>query len=254
MIRTPTTILLGVDAPRVMTVPMIAAAFADRRKKAARNTVFKWIRDQTDAGVLRPVTRGLYLNQLARPQPAAAEAAGFVRSGAIVSLQTVLSDAGITNSYSDIVTSVLPVQGRVAQSSRSVVANGIEYRFHAMPARLLNDEAGDLEDRMDLVVLYARASSEKALLDWIYLGDSPRTKLAPPPLDIDLERIDKRRLKRLADRMKLSKHLAEYLAQKRRYDQDPSVRANAPVSEREPPAEREVEDRQTARAKKGNSK
>jgi hypothetical protein len=237
-----------------MTVPMIAAAFADRRKKAARNTVFKWIRDQTDAGVLRPVTRGLYLNQLARPQPTAAEAAGFVRSGAIVSLQTVLGDAGITNSYSDIVTSVLPVQGRVAQSSRSVVANGIEYRFHAMPARLLNDEAGDLEDRMDLDVLYARASSEKALLDWIYLGDSPRTKLAPPPLDIDLERIDKRRLKRLADRMKLSKHLAEYLAQKRRYDQDPSVRANAPVSEREPPAEREVEDRQTARAKKGNSK
>jgi len=232
---------------------MIAAAFADRRKKAARNTVFKWIRDQTDAGVLRPVTRGLYLNQLARPQPTAAEAASFVRSGAIVSLQTVLGDAGITNSYSDIVTSVLPVQGRVAQSSRSVVANGIEYRFHAMPARLLNDEAGDLEDRMDLDVLYARASPEKALLDWIYLGDSPRTRLAHPPLDIDLERIDKRRLKRLADWMKLSKHLAEYLARKRRYDQDPSVRANAPVSEREPPAEREVEDRQTAQAKKGNS-
>ncbi len=237
-----------------MTVPMIAAAFADRRKKAARNTVFKWIRDQTEAGVLRPVTRGLYLNQLARPQPTAAEAASFVRSGAVVSLQTVLGDAGITNSYSDIVTSVLPVQGRVAQSSRSVVANGIEYRFHAMPARLLDDEAGDLEDRMDLDVLYPRATPEKALLDWIYLGDSPRTRLAHPPLDIDLERVDRRRLKRLAGRMKLSKQLDEYLARKHKYDRDPSVRANAPVSEREPPAEREVEDRQTARAKKGNSK
>ena len=31
MTRTPTTILLGAEAPRVMTVPMIAAAFADRR-------------------------------------------------------------------------------------------------------------------------------------------------------------------------------------------------------------------------------
>jgi hypothetical protein len=228
--RTPTTILLGAEAPRVMTVPMIAAAFADRRKKAARNTVFKWIRDQTDAGVLRPVTRGLYLNQLARPQPTAAEAASFVRSGAIVSLQTVLGDAGITNSYSDIVTSVLPVQARVAQSSRSVVANGIEYRFHAMPARLLNDEAGDPEDRMDLDVLYPRASHEKALLDWIYLGDSPRTKLAPPPLDIDVQRLNKRRLNRLADRMKLSRHLEEYLARKRKYDRDPSVRANTSVT------------------------
>jgi hypothetical protein len=227
--RTPTTILLGAEAPRVMTVPMIAAAFADRRKKAARNTVFKWIRDQTEAGVLRPITRGLYLNQLARPQPTAAEAASFVRSGAIVSLQTVLGDAGITNSYSGIVTSVLPVRGRVAPSSRSVVANGIEYRFHAMPARLLDDEAGDLEDRMDLEVLYLRASPAKALLDWIYLGASHRTKLALPPYDIDLARLDKRRLKRLADRMELSRQLGEFLAGKRKYDRDPGVRANAPV-------------------------
>jgi hypothetical protein len=215
-----------------MTVPMIAAAFADRRKKAARNTVFKWIRDQTDAGVLRPVTRGLYLNQLARPQPTAAEAASFVRSGAIVSLQTVLGDAGITNSYSDIVTSVLPVRGRIAQSSRPVVASGIEYRFHAMPVRLLDAEAGDPEDRMDLDVLYPRASPEKALLDWIYLGDSPRTKLAPPPLDIDVQRLNKRRLNRLADRMKLSRYLEEYLARKRKYDRDPSVRANTSVTTR----------------------
>jgi hypothetical protein len=223
-----------------MTVPMIAAAFADRRKKAARNTVFKWIRDQTAAGVLRPVTRGLYLNQLARPQPTAAEAASFVRSGAIVSLQTVLGDAGITNSYSDIVTSVLPVTGRIAQSSRPVVANGSEYRFHAMPVRLLNDEAGDLEDRMNLEVQYPRAMPEKALLDWIYLGDSPRTKLSSPPLDIDLERLDKRRLKRLADRMKLSKQLHEYLARKRDYERNPSVRANTLISEREPVVKRKV--------------
>jgi len=230
--RTPTTILLGADAPRVMTVPMIAAAFADRRKKAARNTVFKWIRDQTEAGVLRPVTRGLYLNQLARPQPTAAEATGFVRSGAIVSLQTVLGDAGITNSYSDIVTSVLPLRRGIAQSSRSVVAKSIEYRFHAMPAQLLDDRAGDLQDRMNLEVLYARATPEKALLDWLYLGESPRTKLAPPPLDIDLERIDKRRLKRLAERMKLSEQLDEYLARKRKHDRDPSVRANTFVADR----------------------
>jgi hypothetical protein len=215
--RTPTTILLGAEAPRVMTVPMIAAAFAHRRERAARNTIFKWIRDQTEAGVLRPVTRGLYLNQLARPQPTAAEAASFVRSGAIVSLQTVLGDAGITNSFSDIVTSVLPARGRVAQSSRSVIASGIEYRFHAMPARFLD-------------VLYPRATPEKGLLDWIYLGDSPRTKLAPPPLDLDVDRLDTRRLKRLAEEMKLSKHLKEYLDRKRQYDRDPSVRANAPVS------------------------
>jgi hypothetical protein len=229
--RTPTTILLDADAPRVMTVPMVAAAFAHRRSRAARNTVFRWLREQTDAGVLRPVTRGLYLNQLARPQPTAAEAAGFIRSGAVVSLQTVLGEAGVTNSYSDIVTSVVPLRGRVAPSSRPVIANGIEYRFHAMPLRLMDEEAGALEERMDLDALYPRASPEKALLDWIYLGNSPRTKLAPPPLDVDLTRLDMRCLRRLADRMGLSEPIQEYLTRKRQYDEDPSVRANAPADE-----------------------
>jgi hypothetical protein len=210
---------------------MIAAAFANRRRKAARNTLFRWIRNQTKAGILRPVTRGLYLNQLARPQPTAAEAASFVRSGAIVSLQSVLGDRGITNSYSDIVTSVLPSRGRIASSSRRVIASGIEYRFHVIPIRLLNDEAGDIEDRMDLEVLYPRATPEKALLDWIYLGASPRTKLTGPPLDIEIERLDKRRLRRLADRMKLTKQFDAWRAQKQQYDADPSVRANTSVTQ-----------------------
>jgi hypothetical protein len=106
----PTTksILLGADAPRVLSVPMIAAVLANRRKLPARNTLFRWIREQTKSGALRPVTRGLYINQLARPLPTAADAAGFVRGGAIVSLQTVLGEAGVTNGYSDIVTCVLP--------------------------------------------------------------------------------------------------------------------------------------------------
>jgi hypothetical protein len=214
-----------------MTVPMVAAAFAHRRPRAARNTVFRWLREQTDAGVLRPVTRGLYLNQLARPQPTAAEAADFIRSGAVVSLQTVLGEAGVTNSYSDIVTSVVPLRGSVAPSSRRVIANGIEYRFHAMPLRLMDEEAGTLEDRMDLDALYPRASPEKALLDWIYLGNSPRTKLAPPPLDVDLTRIDMRRLRRLAERMGLPTPLRVYLTRRRHYDEDPSVRANAAADE-----------------------
>jgi hypothetical protein len=210
---------------------MVAAAFAHRRNRAARNTVFRWLREQTEAGVLRPVTRGLYLNQLARPQPTAAEAAAFIRSGAIVSMQTVLGEAGVTNSYSDIVTSVVPLRGRIAPSSRPVIANGIEYRFHAMPLRLVDEEAGALEDRMDLDALYPRASPEKALLDWIYLGNSSHTKLSPPPVDVDLKRLDIRRLKRLAGRMGLSTQLGQYMTRKRQYDEDPSVRANAPVNE-----------------------
>jgi hypothetical protein len=224
----PTTksILLGVDAPRVLTVPMIAAVLANRRKLPARNTLFRWIREQTKSGALRPVTRGLYINQLARPLPTAADAAGFVRGGAVVSLQTVLGEAGVTNSYSDIVTCVLPHSKDHRPSVRLVKAERIEFRFHAMPTRFLDEHAGELEDRMDMDFKYPRATPEKALLDWIYLGASSRTKISGPPFDIDSGRLKKARLQRLAKAMRLESQLETYREGKRKYDEDPEVEAN----------------------------
>lgn len=223
------SILLGAEAPRVLTVPMIAAVLADRRKVPARNTLFKWIREQASAGALRPITRGLYLNELASPRPTAADAAGFVRSGAIVSLQTVLGDAGVTNSYSDIVTCVIAQDKERNPSVRPVKANRVEFRFHAMSVRLLDERAGILEDRMDLEAKYPRATPEKALLDWIHLGASSRTRISGPPLDIDAKQLDMRRLRRLAKNMALSDDLTSYFARKRAHDKSPDVVANAPA-------------------------
>lgn len=224
-----TPILLGADAPRVLTVPMVAAILGDRGRPVARNTLFRWLRTQQAAGALRPLTRGLYLHQLATPRPEAAEAAAYVRSGAIVSLQTVLGDAGVLNNYSDVVTCVLPLSEGTSASSRPVRAASAEYRFHVVPARLLDDRAGALEDRFDLDVAYARATPEKALLDWIYLGASPRTRIAGPPLDIDTTRLDRKRLRRLARAMEIEGPLEGYLDRQRRYAADPSVVANASV-------------------------
>jgi hypothetical protein len=227
MPRTPTSILLGAEAPRVLTIPMLSAVLADRRKLPARNTLFRWVRDQVAGGALRPVTRGLYLNQLAAPKPTAAEAAGFIRTGAIVSLQTVLGEAGITNNFPDVVTSVLPHERGHVSSVRPVKAADIEFRFHSMPARLLDGRAGELEDRMDLDVKYPRATAEKALLDWLYLGASAYSKIAGPSLDLELGRLDAPRLRRLARSMGLTEELKAWQAQKRKYDADPDVRENS---------------------------
>ena len=150
-----------------------------------------------------------------------------MRSGAIVSLQAVLGDSGVTNNYSDIITCVVPIRDGVAPSSRPVKASRIEFRFHAMPVRLLDERAGSLEDRLDLDVSYARATAEKALLDWIYLGGSPRTRMSGPPLDIALDRLKMTRLRRLAKTMCLTGSLATYLDRKSAYDKDPDVMANA---------------------------
>lgn len=210
MPRTPTSILLGAEAPRVLTIPMLAAVLADRRKLPARNTLFRWVREQVASGVLRPMTRGLYLNQLATPRPNAAEAAGFIRTGAIVSLQTVLGEAGITNNFPDIVTSIIPHERGYVPSVRPVRATDIEFRFHSMPARFLDGRAGQLEDRMDPDVKYARATPEKALLDWLYLGASPHSKIAGPPFDVDIERLSASRLRRLARSMDLTERLKRW--------------------------------------------
>jgi hypothetical protein len=206
---------------------MLTAVLSDRRKPPARNTLFRWVRDQVASGVLRPVTRGLYLNQLAAPKPLAAEAAGFIRTGAIVSLQTVLGEAGISNNFPDVVTSVIPHERGRVPSVRPVKAADIEFRFHAMPARLLDAQAGELEDRMDLDVKYARATPEKALLDWLYLGVSPYSKITTPPLDLEIERLDASRLRRLARSMDLAEELKNWQVRKKKYDADSDAQANS---------------------------
>lgn len=65
---------------------------------------------------------------------------------------------------------------------------------------------------MNLDARYPRATSEKALLDWVYLGASPRTKIALPPIDIDMELLDRDRLERLAAKMGLDVRLKDYLS------------------------------------------
>jgi hypothetical protein len=79
---------------------------------------------------------------------------------------------------------------------------------------------------MDLDFKYPRATPEKALLDWIYLGASARTKIAGPPFDIDADRLKKARLQRLSKAMSLQSQLKTYLENKRKYDEDPEVKAN----------------------------
>ena len=102
-----------------------------------------------------------------------------------------------------------------------------EFRFHSMPARLLDERAGELADRMDLDVKYPRATPEKAFLDWLYLGESDYSKIAGPPLDLEFGQLDSSRLNRLARSMSLTEELKTWRARKRKHDLDPSVRNNS---------------------------
>lgn len=173
-------------------------------------TVERWIQDAVGANRLRRVVRGLYLNRLISPPAQLAEAAVWLRPGAVVSLQTVLGDAGVWNNYTDWVTAVVPLSPRYASPSLGKQeTNAGTFVFRGLPERVL--EAGEERDRLACAVAYRRATPEAALLQWLYLSRSPRSRMSAPPSDLEIGSLDLRKLNRLARAMDLSEPLGSWL-------------------------------------------
>jgi hypothetical protein len=100
------------------------------------------------------------------------------------------------------------------------------FTFQAIPFDLIH-VAGLLEDCLEQLP-YQRATPEKAFLDWLYLGATPKSHMTPPPLDLDAALLNQPRLKRLAEAMGLSRGLKAWLTEKAAFDHSPGTRANAP--------------------------
>lgn len=219
--------LIGPDAPRVMTTSSLTVLLSGPEGMPTRNRVFRWIHTKEAEGILFRVARGVYLNRLAWPPPQPQEAAGFIRRGAVVSLQKVLGDAGVLNNYTPVVTCIVPWEGRVFPKVGRVKAVGAEFWFHAQPYEIY--AAGSLEDSRDSNVTYPRATPERALLDWLRLASAPGPHMAGPPLDVELDLMNTRRLNRLAKAMGLVEVLKDYRSRVGSYWSAPDVQANAAV-------------------------
>jgi hypothetical protein len=197
-------------ALRVLDKKSIVRVAQDVRPDVSEPSVERWIQEAVGANRLRRVVRGLYLNCLISPPAQLAEAAVWLRPGAIVSLQTVLGDAGIWNNFTDWVTAVVPLSRRYATPSLGKIetAGGV-FVFRGMPESIV--EVGRERDRLVAEATYRRATPEAALLHWLYLSNSPRSRMSSPPLDLDLERLDRQQLKRLARAMDLAEILESFL-------------------------------------------
>ena len=126
----------------------------------------------------------------------------------------MLGDAGVLNNPSHTVTAVVPIDPGAPppKLGRMPTRTGM-LQFFGLPRRIL--EAGDPQDRLGSSVVqdHVRATPEKALLDWLYLGLSPRSRRTCPPRgDIDVTLLDRARLKRLARAMDLDEALAAWVA------------------------------------------
>jgi hypothetical protein len=196
-------------ALRVLNTASIVQMARNVRPDISKPSAERWIQEAVAANRLQRVVRGLFLNRLVAPPAQLCEAAVWLRPGAVVSLQTVLGDAGVWNNYTGWVTAVVPLSSRYTTPSLGRVAAGAgTFVFRGIPERLL--EAGVERDRLAAGVDYRRATPEAALLHWLYLSDSPRSRMSAPPFDLDLAALDRRRLKRLAIAMHLDMNLLRW--------------------------------------------
>lgn len=241
------------DAPRIARAHDLAC-LADRLKPGiSRQSVQSALRGLVQSGLIQPVTRGLYMNMRAVPRPTLAECAQYIRSGAIVSLATVLGDAGVLNNPSRVVTCLLPVSSdRSDRSDRSVGQGGNtgappdapptqprvgevqtqagRFCFHGIQARLLSTAIAPQHEMYNLSSSYPRATAEKALMDTLYLSASSRSRVPEPPLDCDLSDLDRARMQTLAQGMGLETHWQDFLQRHEAYQKDHDVEANMSIT------------------------
>ncbi|MCA1798891.1 MAG: hypothetical protein LC632_05350 [Xanthomonadaceae bacterium] len=177
------------------------------------STLSHWIAGAVRRGKLQPVIRGVWLNGFRGAPGRLPDAAQLLRRDAVVSLNTVLGDCGALNNPSAIVTAIVPLdRGPVKPVvGRQQTAAGT-FHFFAMPREVL--EAGEDADRYDPEVTdHVRATPERALVDWLYLAASTRSRrVAPNSGDLDMAFLDLRRLERLAKAVKVEDPLRLYLA------------------------------------------
>ncbi|MHB8478717.1 MAG: hypothetical protein ACYDBZ_20865 [Steroidobacteraceae bacterium] len=193
-------------ALRVLDTASIIQLAKNVRQDISKPSVERWIQEAAAANRLRRIVRGLFLNRMITPPAQLCEAAVWLRPGAVISLQTVLGDSGVWNNYTGWVTAVVPLSSRYTTPSLGTVETGAgTFLFRGVPERVL--ETGAENDRLIAGVDYRRATPEAALLHWLYLSGSPRSRMSIPPLDLDLGALNLKRLKRLAIGMRLDANL-----------------------------------------------
>lgn len=188
------------DAPAAFDRDLLARfAYSARGVCVPARTLSHWLRGAIERGRVSKVIRGVYLNRFRSVAGTPADAAHFLRRDAVVSLNTVLGDAGVLNNPSLTTTAVIPMiaGGDAPRTGRIKTAVGW-FHFFAMPLDIL--QAGSTKDNIDSDWHdHVRATPERALIDWLYLAASPYSKRTAPPVgDLDLDLLDRRRLARLA--------------------------------------------------------
>ena len=200
------------SAPRVCSTEALVRLVQTVRPNAAPATVRAAIDGLVAARALLKVSRGLYLNRRARPTVELAEAAGHIRQGALVSLESVLGECGFLNNPAAITTAVLPFRANHVPNVGMVKTSGGQvFRFSALPQRLFPLTDADERSMLQAGRFFPVVKPEVATLHWLYLALSPHSPMREAPQDVDFSVLDLDLLKDLAWRWDLARPLQEWM-------------------------------------------
>lgn len=191
--------LKELDAPRVFSLAEMMSHAQEIFPDISQRQTGLFIKQAESFGVLTNIRHGIWLNNYAFPIPTPSEAAHRIRKDAVVSLITVLSDAGILNNFTNDVYSVLPIPeaGRgVKPRLGTVEGHSTNYYFRGIKQSIL--EAGEESDRLVPFLSYDRATPEAAVVHWLYLAQSHTSTMREPDTQCDIDQLDLERLERLA--------------------------------------------------------
>lgn len=187
------------DAPRVLSnQELMDFSVAATGETVSLDKMNFFIQQAVTFDALLPVRRGIYINLKSTPTPSLAEVATRIRANAVVSLQSVLGDAGVLNNYTGQIFCLLPIAPNETVPSLGTIEarDGTIFHFKGIKKSIL--EAGDPMDRLVPMLTYERATPEAAIVHWIYLAHTQRSQLVEPDTQCDLASIDIDRLERLA--------------------------------------------------------
>lgn len=194
--------------PRIFTAAEFHRLVLRYRPGASTSTARLLAGSLVQAGALRRVASGVYLNRRCLPPAELAEMAGRIRAGAVISLQSVLGECGFLNNPSAIVMAVVPTSASKRPNLGEVKTSGGDvFRFYGLAERFFPIA----ED--DRWVLYQPGRPcdmfrpEAALLQWLHLAGMKRSTVTPPPTDVDIGQLDEEHLNTLAQRWQLQPEL-----------------------------------------------
>lgn len=180
-------------APGVVDRASLLAVLAERDSKCSPAGLSRITSGLEAEGALEKVSAGLWVNRLRFPPARLDEAASKLRKGAVPSLRSVLGEYGAVNNPSMEVCACVPItsDGPRPALGRETTSGGQRFHFFGLPERFFPGEDPRLCSLfLDPSKPYPSFRPEKALVDWIHLSRSPRSKLPPPPFDLDSSVMD----------------------------------------------------------------